>query len=218
MAARATTSRRAWLVRATLGLLLAGSAVTVGLWPSSGTPPARAQNLDDSSAWLLSAAASEAVLVDGASAAIIRRVTLAPRPISVTQSAADAFGALADGTVQRVDGSTFDTGTPVSFIGAEKGTGSSVGLLAGGGPRLAVYPAAAAVFVLDRLTGVASVVDPPTLQTLRTFLLSAPTKMPTELAAISETDGDGEARLWVADGTGALVRLGDGGARTWAGA
>jgi len=220
MTAGGTSSRRVWLVRAALGLLLAACAVTIGLWPSSGTPPAQAQNLDDSSAWLLSAAASEAVLVDGASPAIVRRVALAPQPVSVTQSAADAFGALVNGTVQRVDGSTFDTGTPVSFVGT--GTGSSAGpaggLLASRGPRLAVYPTPAAVFVVDRLTGVASVVDPATLQTVRTYLLADPTKMPTDLAAISDATGRGEPRLWAVDGTGALVQLDGGGARTWAGA
>jgi len=85
MARRGRQSRQLWLSRAVLGLLLAGSVVTVAVWQSAGTPPARAENLQDSSVWLLSAKASDGVLVDGASAAVIRRVVLQPRPVSVVQ-------------------------------------------------------------------------------------------------------------------------------------
>jgi len=215
MAGRGRQSWQLWLSRAVLGLLLVGSAVTVAVWRSSGTPPARAENLQDSSVWLLSAKASDGVLVDGASAAVIRRVVLQPRPVAVVQSGPDALAALGDGSLQRIDGATFDKGAPVSFGGAEA-AGSAAGVLADGRARLEVHATPALDFVRDRLTGVVSVVDPATLQTVRTYSLSAPADTP-EGAAISDASAtaDGDARLWAVDGTGTLIRIDGADSRTW---
>ncbi|ONH60189.1 hypothetical protein CcI49_12405 [Frankia sp. CcI49] len=215
MAGRETGPRRLWLLRASLGFLLVACAVTIAVWRSPGTPPARAANLDDSSAWLPSTPAWAGVLVDGASAAVIRRVSLLGEPLAVAQSGPDAFAVLKDGAVQRIDGATFDLGAPVSFVDA--GTrNADVGQLADGQPRLEIRATPSAVFVRDRLTGVVSIADPKTLRTVRTYSLAAPAGM-AEGATISDASAgaDGQARLWAVDGTGGLVRIDAAGTRVW---
>ncbi|OHV33355.1 MULTISPECIES: PKD domain-containing protein [Pseudofrankia] len=182
-----------WLPRILLTLVLVGAVA--GLAVALARPeevPRRAVDLDDASAWLVSSAVGEAVLVDGMSGQIIARVDVGGNGPVGTQEGTDAFVSSADGTVRRIDGTTYRVDLPTSPF-------------SGRGEPLELFPAPGALFAVSPARGVVFVVDPRTLRVRATVAVHATIRDGGVLA-------DAWGRLWIVDAaTGDLLRVdGDG--------
>ncbi|MDT3442478.1 PKD domain-containing protein [Pseudofrankia sp. BMG5.37] len=182
-----------WLPRVLLALVLAGAVA--GLALALARPeevPRRAVDLDDASAWLVSSTVGEAVLVDGTSGQIVTRVDIGGNGSVGTQEGTDAFVSSADGTVLRIDGTTYRVNLPTSPF-------------SGRGEPLTLFPAPGALFAVSPSRGVVFVVDPRTLRVRATVAVHATIRDGAVLA-------DGAGRLWIVDAaTGDLLRVdGDG--------
>src|SRR5262245_61507954 len=181
------TGRPVWFSRALLGTALAAAVAAVALSGPVDLRGPRSVTLEDGAAWLVSSAVGQATLVDGSTAQVVTRVQLGAGQLAAAQAGADAFVAAGDGSVRRVDGSTFAVSAPSSFAAA--------------GQPLAVFPTSGALFAVNRSTGLVTVADPRSLAARATFSLSFPV---ADRGALT----DGAARLWLIDArTGNLVRV-----------
>jgi hypothetical protein len=166
-------------VAAGLAVLAAGG-VAVLLSGSAGVPVQRVP-LAGGGAWLASPGRGLLTLLDGASGSVVGSVRV-PRPVGTGFAAVQAGSSAylvgtATGTVSRVDGATYEVGTPVRF---------------GAGAPLQVYPGPAGTYVIDGARRSASVVDPVSLR-VRDVLALAAAPGPGQSVV------DGEGRLWVVD-------------------
>ncbi|WP_261569612.1 PKD domain-containing protein, partial [Frankia gtarii] len=173
---------------AVAGLLLAGG-VTVGL---ADGPSARSVALEDGSAWLVSSAVGQAVLIDGASAQVVTQVEVGRGTLSAAQSKTDVFVANSSvGSVVRIDGATFAKSGTARFAQPDQ--------------PLSVFPGGHAVYTVNETTGIVTIADPETLGVRGTESLGARVRSGAALV-------DGDGRLWLVDGdSGDLVRLDAGG-------
>jgi len=178
-----------WLPRVLLTLVLvAAAAGLASALASPGDVPRRAVDLDDASAWLVSSTIGEAVLVDGMSGQVVTRVNVGAAGSVGTQEGTDAFVSSADGSVLRIDGTTYRVNSPSRPF-------------AGAGEPLTLFPAPAALFAVSSARGVVFVLDPRTLQVRATVAVHATIH---DGGVLADSDG----RLWIVDtATGDLLRV-----------
>ncbi|TMM39752.1 MAG: PKD domain-containing protein [Actinobacteria bacterium] len=168
-------------------LVLAGGVLVLGV--RSGYPAERPQ-LRSGSAWLASAQVGQLTLLDGSSAEVAAQVPVATRGdrLDVVQQAATGYAVdRSTGTIRRVDGATFEVGTPASPLpGARDG--------------LQAFAGTDAVYAMDSERGIITSADPKTLAARGTPVPLA-TQVSPQAAAL-----DDAGRLWVLDpATGDLV-------------
>src|SRR6478609_9208057 len=142
---RSSTHSRAMVVA--LAGLLCGLGVSVALVP--GYAPASVQ-VFASRAWLTSPVVGQIALVDGSVAEVAARIDLhrAGHDLLVAQSAAHAIVAdRSDGSLQRVNGATFEVSEPTYPFGRNP---TSLNVFLGGG----------AAYAMDEQRGIVINVDP----------------------------------------------------------
>jgi len=181
---RRMLGRRGWLPWVVLAAVVGGGTVLLA-GPVQRTA-ARSMSFEHAAAWLSSTTAGQSDLVDGASAQVVTRVSLAGAQAAAVQSGADEYVASADGTVRRISGATYDVSPPAALGAA--------------GRTLALYPSAQTLFVVDQGGGTVTAADSRTLQARSRYTLDA--EIPTAGAV-----ADGAGGLWVLD-AGTLKHLG----------
>lgn len=162
---------------AVLGLLVAGL--------HSGYPATRPR-LGSGTAWLPSYRVGQLTLLDGSTAEVDGQVQVAAAgdTVDAVQYGSTAYAVdRTTGTVRRVDGATFQAGTPATPIADAR-------------DGLVAYPSGTDLYVLDTDRGVLALTDAQTL---------APQGNPRPVSAGSAVL-DGAGRLWTLDpATGAVV-------------
>src|ERR1041384_6742107 len=166
-------------------------AAFVLAWASGGSPSTRPRLLSGA-AWLASSQVGQLTLLDGASAEVVAQVQVSPRGhrLDAVQEGATAYAVdHTAGSIQRIDGATYDLTGPVTPI---PGAGDGLTAFAGNG----------SLYALDTRRGVLTTADPGTL---------ADRGGMTSLAAQASPQAgslDDDGRLWVLDGdSGDLIWL-----------
>ena len=180
------------------GVVLVGLVSVAVFAPTADTTPQ--VRLSGGSAWLVSPTVAAVTLVDGPSEQIVasRRLDADPGDeITITQSGTDAYVVNhTQGTVAHIDGATQQLGPARQFADSP----GALRLVAGSG----------ALYALDANRGLASKVDPVTLQPQSELSLSA-------RPGLSQSVVDGSGRLWVIDSDRGGLTWVDGDAKHTAG-
>jgi hypothetical protein len=181
-----TRRARAWAGTAAVLVFLAG-VVVLGADRAHQAPLVR---LHGGAAWLASNKVGQLTLLDGSSAEVAARVSVAApgSPIRASQLGSTGYALNRwDGSVVRVDGATQQAGRPTNPLAAT-------------GDQLTAFPTAHTLYVLDANRGLLAPVDPVGL-TLRGTPQSLAAQVTPDSSAVDE-----EGRLWVLDQqTGDLV-------------
>jgi hypothetical protein len=176
-------------------LLALGGVAAFG---ASEGHPAKDARMRSGAAWLASAKVGQVTLLDGASAEVAAQVQVAApgNALGVVQQGSTAYAVdETAGTVRRVDGATFEPGTPESPI-----PDARAGLVA--------IPGFDVLFALDSRRGILASTDPKSLAR-RGELLSLASQLSLSTAIV-----DDSGTLWAIDtNTGDLVWV-SGGTRT----
>jgi List-Bact-rpt repeat protein len=187
--------RRPWVRAGAIALgcaLAAGGIVLVGT--DNGNQEQQVQLLSGS-AWLSSDKVGQLTLLDGSSAEVAGQVQIAPPgdSLKVVQQGSSAYAVdQSAGTIQRVDGATFDMSAPQSPISDVRS-------------GLTVYAGPNVVYALDSQRGVLAAADPKTLERR-----SDPVPVAEQLSSGTAAMDDA-GRLWMIDkGTGDLTSYVDG--------
>ncbi len=170
-------------------------ALVAGIVLAGRGEPVHDVRLMSGAAWLPSSKVGQVTLLDGNTAEVAAQVQVASAGTSldVAQQGSTAYAIdQSAGTVRRVDGATFDTGSPTEPIPDTKS-------------GLTVIPGPGVLYVLDGKRGVLATTDPKNL-TRRGDLMTLASEMSARSATVDES-----GRLWTVDAkTGDLSHVTDG--------